>query len=33
MAMIRKGQAFGSSSDGRAVPLHAFIASMVGFEG
>src|SRR5690349_5038064 len=31
--MIRKGQAFGSSSDGSAVPLQAFIASMFGFEG
>jgi IS6 family transposase len=30
--MIRKGQAFGSSSEGGAVPLHAFIASMFGFE-
>jgi IS6 family transposase len=31
--MIRKGQAFGSSSDGGVVPLHAFIMSMFGFEG
>jgi hypothetical protein len=31
--LIRKGQASGSSSDGGAVPLHAFIASMFGFEG
>jgi transposase-like protein len=30
--MIRKGQASGSSSDGAAVPLHAFIASMFGFQ-
>jgi transposase, IS6 family len=31
--MIRKGQAFGSSVEGSAVPLHAFILSMFGFEG
>jgi hypothetical protein len=30
--MIRKGQAFGRSSEGSAVPLHAFIASMFGFQ-
>ncbi|MBV9488957.1 MAG: DDE-type integrase/transposase/recombinase [Verrucomicrobia bacterium] len=33
VAMLRKGQAFGSSSDGRAVPLHAFITSLFGCEG
>jgi transposase-like protein len=31
--MLRKGQAFGSSSQGNTVPLHAFIMSMFGFEG
>jgi transposase-like protein len=31
--MIRKGQAFGRSSEGDAVPLHVFIMSMFGFEG
>ena len=30
VAMIRKGPAFGSSSVGRAVPLHGFIRSMLG---
>ena len=30
---IRKGQAFGSSSNGHAVPVHAFILSIFGFEG
>lgn len=30
--MIRKGQAFGSSSDGRAVSLHAFINPLFGFQ-
>jgi transposase-like protein len=29
---IRKGQAFGSSSDGRAVPVHAFIMTIFGFQ-
>ena len=33
LAMLRKGQAFGSSTDGGAVPLHAFIMSLFGFEG
>jgi transposase, IS6 family len=31
--MLRKGQAFGGSSKGGAVALHAFILSMFGFEG
>jgi IS6 family transposase len=31
--MIRQGQAFGRSSEGSAVLLHACIASMFGFEG
>jgi IS6 family transposase len=31
--MIRKGQAFGCSPEGGIAPLHAFIASMFGFEG
>jgi transposase-like protein len=31
--MLRKGQACTSPSDGGAVPLHAFILSMFGFEG
>ena len=31
--MLRKGQAFGCSSNGGTVPLHAFIASMFGLEG
>ena len=31
--MLRKGQARTSSSDGGAVPLHAFILSLFGFEG
>jgi transposase, IS6 family len=31
--MLRKGQAFGSSITGGAVPLHAFITFMFGFEG
>jgi hypothetical protein len=31
--MLRKGQAFGGSSKGSAVPLAAFILSMFGFEG
>jgi transposase-like protein len=31
--MLRNGQAFGSSTTGGAVPLHAFITSMFGFEG
>ena len=31
--MLRKGQAFGRPSERDAVPLHAFIASMFGFEG
>lgn len=30
VAMIRKGQAFGSSPNGGAVPVHAFILSMFG---
>jgi transposase, IS6 family len=29
--IIRKGQASGSSSDGGAVPLHAFIMPMFGY--
>jgi transposase, IS6 family len=33
VAMIRKGQAFGFSADANSGPLHAFIASMFGFEG
>jgi transposase-like protein len=33
VAMLRKGQAFGCSVNGGAVPLHAFIVSMFGFEG
>jgi transposase-like protein len=31
--MLRKGQAFGCSPEGGIAPLHAFIASMFGFEG
>jgi hypothetical protein len=31
--MLRKGQAFGGSSKGGAVALHAFILSRFGFEG
>jgi transposase-like protein len=31
--MLRKGQAFGRSAGGDAVPLHAFILGMFGFEG
>jgi len=31
--MIRKGQAFGRSSEGGAVPLHAFIRGLFGFYG
>jgi hypothetical protein len=30
--VIRKGQASGRSSDGDAVPLHAFILSIFGIE-
>ena len=33
VAMLRKGQGFGSSSDGDPVPLHAFLLSLFGFEG
>jgi transposase-like protein len=32
MNMLRKGQASGRSSDGGAVPLHAFILSMFGVQ-
>ena len=32
VAMIRKGQAFGYSSEIKAKPLHAFIASMFGVQ-
>jgi transposase, IS6 family len=31
--MIRKGQAFGRSSEGGIAPLHAFIMATFGFEG
>jgi transposase-like protein len=31
--MLRKGQAFGRPLEGDAVPLHAFILSLFGFEG
>jgi hypothetical protein len=31
--MIRKGQASGRPAEAGAVPLHAFIASVFGFEG